>query len=109
GPVRNHLATDQFPSTLLARVQTVIPNRTDPCPVSWCLAFISSHGGGRLDAIAPAIPNADSPDTPTVQMAADRKARADLRDALIGYMRGDIRTFEFDDRNSIYFEQGLTE
>jgi hypothetical protein len=42
-------------------------------------------------------------------MAADRKARADLRNALVSYMRGDIRTFEFDDRNSVYFEQGLTE
>lgn len=42
-------------------------------------------------------------------MVADRKVRAVLRDALISYMRGDIGTFEFDDRNSIYFEQGLTE
>src|SRR5262249_34981932 len=39
----------------------------------------------------------------------DRKARTDLRDALVSYMRGDIRTFEFDDRNSAYFEQGRTE
>jgi|SRR5579863_3089702 len=42
-------------------------------------------------------------------MAADHKARAELRDALVSYMRGDIRTFEFDDRNSVYFEKGLTE
>lgn len=42
-------------------------------------------------------------------MVADRKARADLRDALVSYMRGDIRTFEFDDRNSVYFEKGLTD
>lgn len=42
-------------------------------------------------------------------MAADRKARTDLRDALISYMSGEIRTFAFDDRNSVYFETKLTE
>jgi hypothetical protein len=44
-----------------------------------------------------------------VVVAVDRKARTDLRDALISYLRGEIRTFEFDDRNSAYFEQRLTE
>src|SRR5579872_5857166 len=42
-------------------------------------------------------------------MSVDRKARADLRNTLSSYMRDDIHTFAFDDRNSVYFEQGLTE
>lgn len=41
-------------------------------------------------------------------MTVDLSARADLREALVGYLRGDLRTFEFDDRNSLYFEQGRT-
>ncbi|MGQ0635348.1 MAG: hypothetical protein ACT4QC_12110 [Planctomycetaceae bacterium] len=42
-------------------------------------------------------------------MAADRQARTNLRDALVAYMRGEIRTFAFDDRNSVYFGQRRTE
>jgi len=33
-------------------------------------------------------------------MAADRKARTDLRNALVRYMTGEIQTFAFDDQNS---------
>ena len=33
-------------------------------------------------------------------MAIDRQARSDLRNALVGYMAGTIRTFAFDDQNS---------
>ena len=33
----------------------------------------------------------------------DRKARTDLRNALVSYITGEIRAFEFDDRNSEYF------
>jgi len=37
-------------------------------------------------------------------MAIDRKARTDLRNALVSYMTGEIRTFAFDDQNSVYFK-----
>jgi len=33
-------------------------------------------------------------------MTADREARIELQNALVGYMAGEIRTFEFDDRKS---------
>ncbi len=42
-------------------------------------------------------------------MAVDHNARSNLRDALVSYMKGDIYTFAFDDRNSVYFETKLTE
>ncbi|MBS0263836.1 MAG: hypothetical protein JSS02_18000 [Planctomycetes bacterium] len=65
--------------------------------------------GGRLISQALSTSNIDLRYIPSVKMVADRKARADLQDALASYMRGDISTFAFDDRNSAYFEGGQTQ
>lgn len=42
-------------------------------------------------------------------MPVDRKARNDLRDALSCYMRGEVSTFAFDERNSAYFADRRTD
>ncbi len=41
-------------------------------------------------------------------MATDRKARADLQNALVSYMAGKIRTYEFVDRNSQFYSRKTT-